>query len=89
MLELKKARVYYYFNSLCSDKQVEPHLDHREKGGYNQAKTLFYPKNADSSSSSAVEVTMYVGQTSHRQYAGPGIKSFFITIFVISTILTM
>lgn len=44
-------------------------MDHREKGGYNQRKTIFYPKETERP---PVEVTMYVGLTSHRQYAGPG-----------------
>jgi len=42
-------------------------LDHREKGGYTQHKALFYTDEDQSGH----EVVVYVGQTSHRQYAGP------------------
>ena len=67
-LQNKKVLFYdFYF-------QVEPHLDHREKGGYNQTRTLFYPRDDEMSpvKTSPVEVVMYVGLTTNRQYAGPG-----------------
>ena len=53
--------------------QVMKHLDHREKGGYSQHTIRFYPREAVEGVTQAqgVDVTVYVGQESHRQYAGP------------------
>ena len=54
-------------------------MDHREKGGYSQYKTVFFSRNGDSSDH---EVVMYVGLTSHRQYAGPApLEDIALTIF--------
>merc|ERR1711956_156024 len=51
---------------------VMAHLDHREKGGYTQHSVQFYPRQAENGMpSEGVTVTVYVGDTSHRQYAGP------------------
>ena len=47
---------------------VREHLDHREKGGYKQQKTLFHPKE---SGESPIEVTLYLGPKDDKQYAGP------------------
>ena len=47
---------------------VKDHLDHREKGGYKQQKTLFHPKE---SGESPIEVTLYLGPKDDKQYAGP------------------
>ncbi len=48
------------------------HLDHREKGGYSQHRVRFYPREAQEGLPlDGVEVTVYVGDESHRQYAGP------------------
>jgi len=49
---------------------VRDQLDHREKGGYSQYSTLFYP--GDASSQDPVEVTLYIGGEANKQYAGPG-----------------
>ena len=45
---------------------VRDQLDHREKGGYTQHSTLFYSQD-----SQTIPVTVYLGDTSHPQYAGP------------------
>ena len=47
---------------------VRDHLDHREKGGYKQQKTLFHPKD---STETPMEVTLYLGPLDDEQYAGP------------------
>lgn len=50
------------------EQSVRAQLDHREKGGYKQHQILFHPKDPAENSK---EVTIYIGLTSHRQYAGP------------------
>ena len=53
------------------ERSVMSHLDHREKGGYTQHTVQFYPKEAEIGMPlEGVPVTVYVGETTHRQYAG-------------------
>ena len=48
-------------------------LDHREKGGYNQNVTKFYPnKDVNETNDSApFDVIAYIGKVTDKQYAGP------------------
>lgn len=64
--------VAYEIDQETWDTKVMKHLDHREKGGYNQHVVRFFPREqAVGLPSEGVDVTVYVGLTSHRQYAGP------------------
>ena len=53
--------------------EIEKQLDHREKGGYNQNITTFYPKNDDTqeNSTKTFDVIAYIGKVTDKQYAGP------------------
>ena len=56
---------------------VRDQLDHREKGGYSQHRARFYPRGEEDDWEGGVArreevwVTLYLGDTSHDQYAGP------------------
>ena len=51
---------------------VMHHLDHRERGGYTQHTIRFHPKTPLAElPAEGVDVTVYVGLETHRQYAGP------------------
>lgn len=60
--------VAYEVDDNLWEKEVRAHLDHREKGGYSQHKVLFHPK---SEPDNPKQVTIYIGEKSHDQYAGP------------------
>lgn len=51
------------------EEGVRDQLDHREKGGYTQHLATFYP--GEGQEASEQQVTLYLGQITHRQYAGP------------------
>ena len=51
--------------------EVEKQLDHREKGGYNQNITKFYPRVDGINSKPALDVIVYIGKVTDKQYAGP------------------
>ena len=64
--------VAYEIDQETWDKKVMAHLDHREKGGYQQHTIRFYPKDEiEGLTKEGVDVTVYVGLETHRQYAGP------------------
>ena len=53
-------------------KEVQQQLDHREKGGYDQNVTRFYPRNeAVNQPFDAFDVIAYIGKVTDKQYAGP------------------
>ena len=60
--------VAYHIEDSVWEGGVRDQLDHREKGGYTQHITEFYPED---SSIDPVSVTLYLGDIDHRQYAGP------------------
>ena len=60
--------VAYHIEDSVWEAGVRDQLDHREKGGYTQHSTLFYPQDP---SLEPVTVTLYLGDQDHRQYAGP------------------
>jgi len=60
--------VAYYIEDSVWEGGVRDQLDHREKGGYTQHVTLFYPEDTNME---PVTVTLYLGDKDHRQYAGP------------------
>ena len=65
--------VAYEVEDSVWDEQIEKQLDHREKGGYNQNKTTFYPEmNSDNNiDSTSFDVIAYIGKVTDKQYAGP------------------
>ena len=64
--------VAYEIDEATWTSKVMQHLDHREKGGYSRHNVIFYPRDQHQGLSMAgVEVTVYVGEQSHRQFAGP------------------
>ena len=65
--------VAYEIDEETWQSKVMKHLDHREKGGYTQHSIRFYPLEAADGlpPEEGVDVTVYVGQETHRQYAGP------------------
>ncbi len=66
-----EARVYgvaYEIDDAVWEGGVRDQLDHREKGGYSKHTTTFFPKEGDSN---AFQVTLYLGPTDDKQYAGP------------------
>merc|ERR1712200_41358 len=52
---------------------VRDQLDHREKGGYAQFKTKFFPgvESTMDQEKEGIEVTLYLGSDMHAHYAGP------------------
>ena len=54
-------------------REIEKQLDHREKGGYNQNVTPFYPKEGASRGceTQPFDVIAYIGKVTDKQYAGP------------------
>ena len=64
--------VAYEIDDQAWKQSVMAHLDHREKGGYTQHIVRFYPRESEQGMPlEGVQVTVYVGDTDHRQYAGP------------------
>ena len=65
--------VAYEVEDSVWDEQIEKQLDHREKGGYNQNKTTFYPKNDNHEhiENTTFDVIAYIGKVTDKQYAGP------------------
>ena len=65
--------VAYEVEDSVWEKQIEKQLDHREKGGYNQNKTTFYPKkdNDQHIVNTPFDVIAYIGKVTDKQYAGP------------------
>ena len=61
--------VAYYIEDDVWEAEVRDQLDHREKGGYSKHETTFYP--VEESGVAPVQVTLYLGDQTHRQYAGP------------------
>ena len=61
--------VAYHVEDSVWEAGVRDQLDYREKGGYTKHQTLFYP--LDQADMEPVEVTLYLGDQSHRQFAGP------------------
>lgn len=52
--------------------QVREHLDHRERGGYDQCIMRFFPECPwPGMPLEGVDVTVYIGNETHSQYAGP------------------
>ena len=65
--------VAYEVEDSVWEAEVEKQLDHREKGGYNQNITTFYPK-IDATEVKGFEpfnVIAYIGKVTDKQYAGP------------------
>ena len=65
--------VAYEIEDSVWEAEIEKQLDHREKGGYNQNVTKFYP-NKDSNEvkeSAPFDVIAYIGKETDKQYAGP------------------
>eukprot|EP00095_Tigriopus_kingsejongensis_P004457 maker-scaffold168_size293125-snap-gene-0.28 protein:Tk04457 transcript:maker-scaffold168_size293125-snap-gene-0.28-mRNA-1 annotation:"cation transport regulator-like protein 2" len=60
--------VAYEIDEELWESSIKQKLDHREKGGYSQRRELFYPQN---DTEDPKEVTLYIGEKTHRQYAGP------------------
>ena len=58
--------VAYHVEDSVWEGGVRDQLDHREKGGYTQHTTLFYSQDHE-----PIPVTMYLGDQTHPQYAGP------------------
>ena len=61
--------VAYYIEDDVWESEVRDQLDYREKGGYSKHETTFYP--GQESGETAVRVTLYLGDETHRQFAGP------------------
>jgi len=59
--------VAYHIDDSVWEGGVRDQLDHREKGGYTQHVTKFYPEDT---SLEPVTVTLYLGDKDHGQYAG-------------------
>ncbi|XP_059092813.1 putative glutathione-specific gamma-glutamylcyclotransferase 2 [Tigriopus californicus] len=66
--EKKVWGVAYEIDETLWEESVKKQLDHREKGGYTQKNELFYPRDKTEESKN---VTLYIGDRTHRQYAGP------------------
>lgn len=62
--------VAYEIEDAVWEGGVRQQLDHREKGGYSQHIATFLP-GPGQEAVQPVQVTLYLGQTDHRQYAGP------------------
>ena len=60
--------VAYEVDDELWEKEICAQLDHREKGGYTQHRIQFHPKDQ---TETPKEVTIYLGDKSNRQYAGP------------------
>ena len=61
--------VAYHVEDSVWEGGVRDQLDHREKGGYTQHPATFFPLHE--ADMEPVTVTLYLGDTDHRQYAGP------------------
>ena len=61
--------VAYHVEDSVWEAGVRDQLDHREKGGYTKHTTLFHP--LEDTDMEPVMVTLYLGDQTHRQYAGP------------------
>ncbi|CAL1544424.1 unnamed protein product [Lymnaea stagnalis] len=48
--------------------EVKSHLDHREKGGYQQTEVIFYPQKEDES---PFKLTLYIGTEDNPFFLGP------------------
>ena len=62
--------VAYEIEDSVWEKEIQKQLDHREKGGYNQTVTTFYPKNKVAENKT-FDVIAYIGKVTDNQYAGP------------------
>ena len=62
--------VAYHIEDDLWNSEVKDQLDHREKGGYTQHVTKFFPHDP-AIITEPISVTLYLGDESHRQYAGP------------------
>ena len=62
--------VAYHVEDSVWEAGVRDQLDHREKGGYTKHTTVFYPQEVEENLE-PIEVTLYLGDESHRQFAGP------------------
>ena len=77
LLESKKDDkvwgVAYEVEDSIWEKEIEKQLDHREKGGYNQNVTSFYPKQPGNTDidNTPFDVIAYIGKVTDKQYAGP------------------
>ena len=60
--------VAYHIDDSVWEDGVREQLEHREKGGYTEHTTLFYPEDT---TMDPVSVTLYVGDKDNREYAGP------------------
>lgn len=58
----------YEIDDQVWEDSVREQLDYREKGGYTKHKAIFYPRDLEIGEQ---EVSMYLGTTDHRQFAGP------------------
>ena len=64
--------VAYHVEDSVWEAGVRDQLDHREKGGYTQHTAVFYPQEVEENNGlEPIEVTLYLGDESHRQFAGP------------------
>ena len=61
--------VAYHIEDAVWQGGVRDQLDHREKGGYTQHTAVFYPQ--DTADTEPLSVTLYLGDRTHPQYAGP------------------
>ena len=77
--------VAYEVEDSIWEAEIEKQLDHREKGGYNQNVTKFYPKIDDTEGKDLepFNVIAYIGKVTDKQYAGPApLEETAKTIFV-------
>jgi len=61
--------VAYHVEDSVWEAGVRDQLDYREKGGYTKHSMMFHP--LEESHLEPFSVTLYLGDTSHRQFAGP------------------